>query len=229
VYAGAPVASVSSTYDRVTQDMLSSGYTAAPSAPGYAAGPPSSAMIASLAKSTNNKPLSGSYDIVPGQTAAAAASGYAQTSSTTMAGGAAPSNYSLAPVPDVLEASSAPLVPLMAAREVACSTPAFLQFAWYHGSISREDSEALLAKREPFCFLVRDSNQGANTFTVSVVKYAGGIAHILAQPVLENNRIVGYKFGKTDSVVYRSVPHLIESYLAMKGSMKTLGTCVPRK
>jgi hypothetical protein len=210
--------------------MLSSGYTAAPSAPGYTVGPPgvhSSAVIAGLAKSTNNKPPIGSYDIVPGKTPAA--SHYAQTSSTTMANAVPASNYSLAPAPDVLEASAAPLMPLMAAREVACSTPALLQFAWYHGSISREDSEALLAKREPFCFLVRDSNQGANTFAVSVVKYAGGIVHILAQPVLENNRIVGYKFGKDDSVVYRSVPHLIESYLAMKGAMKTLGTCVPRK
>jgi hypothetical protein len=219
VYAGAPVLSEALPYDRITQEMLSPyGNNAAATTPGYSIAPAPAHARFTPALSTNSKPPAGSYDMVP-----------SAPSNESAASSATASHYSLAPAPATSTLGrSGTVAEKAAAKAPVCSTPALLQYAWYHGTISREESEALLEGREAFCFLVRDSNQGPNTFTVSVVKYVGGVAHILAQPVTEKGRLIGYKFGKTDAVVYRSLPHLIESYLAMKGSMKTLGTALDR-
>lgn len=233
-----------SEYDRVTESMLSDYGVAPP--------PANNSSNSPLGMSINDRPVHGAYDIVPGTQGPSynnnqvqqgpsynqVPQGHYQHPAASMS-----SQYSLAPAPPMNETTaryatpSAPAATLptviapakkAAAAAVPCAAPDQLKFAWYHGTIGREQSEQLLANEAPFTFLVRDSNQGPHTFTVSVVKYVGGVAHILAQPVIDNQRIVGYKFGKTDQTVYRSLQHLIEVYSAMTGHLKTLGKALPR-
>jgi hypothetical protein len=135
-----------------------------------------------------------------------------------------PSEYSIAPPPLYSDPAYVDLKP----TAIECAAPELLGNAWYHGTVSREASEALLAGKESFAFLVRDSLQAPNTFTVSVVKFSGGIAHIMASPVEERGRVVGFRFGKQDPTVYRSIQQLIDVYTAMTGHLKTLGKAVPR-
>lgn len=223
---------------------LTSGYSLAP------ASVTSSYGAAPILDDVNRKPGSDAYDIVPGNSsivgngssASVAASSYSRVSSTAasaatnaiVAGG----GYSAAPPPPASMASEYSVAPPplyadpayvnLKQTAIDCAAPDLLVKPWYHGTVSREASEALLAGKESFAFLVRDSQQAPNTFTVSVVKFSGGIAHIMASPVEERGRVVGFKFGKQDPTVYRSIQHLIDVYTAMTGQMKTLGRAVPR-
>lgn len=112
--------------------------------------------------------------------------------------------------------SSAPDNELPTDISLQCNLPALAVYGWYHGQITKDDAISLLQNRQPGSFLVRDSSQ-QGCFAISLKHSAGNVAHILACPCDANGQhvssnAVGYIFGKSDTNVYQSIPHIVTYY-----------------